>query len=390
MFGFPGSPATQQNLGLLDVRMAIEWVSQNIAQFGGDPDRVVLFGQGAGAMAVDMLIHAFPQDPIVKGAILQSGSAATFEALGPWKDAQGAAALWSRTAAGLNCTDGDDAAVLTCMRARPAADLLGAQFPAAGGAPPEGGMAQVPAAAAAAGGFLPTIDNVTVFGDYAARTGRGLAQVPVLIGTNDNEGGLAQALGLANAGINITVGDGTATSTDREDAYYDCPSARRAGKSLAGGLPVWRYRYFGSFPNTQLLDGLESGAWHGSELGVLFGADGAAGKANTPDEDSIGTLMRGMWAAFAKNPAGGLDGFMGGVPRYSPGSNSLIRLGFENTANLTFAGGSSYDGDCAQLEAAQSSGVGQPQVAFGEKATRVNLWLLGLVVILSAAVSSVS
>lgn len=414
MFGFPGSPATDKNLGLLDMRMAIDWVSHNIAQFGGDPDRIVLFGQAAGAMAVDMLLHAFPRDPVVKGAILQSGSATTFQALGP-PSAKGAASHWHRIASGLGCTglagdgddaDIDDAAILSCMRGKPAADLLRAEFPRA--SIPSGGAAQ----SAPRGGFVPTVDDVTVFGDYYSHAGTDFSPVPVLIGTADNEGGLAQALGLANAGITIVVGDGNATATDRQDATYNCPSARRAAKSLARALPVWRYRYFAAFPDARLLAGVESGAWHGSELGVLFGTGRPAAAAKTgstseeeEEEKNLGTLMRGMWASFAKDPGGGLDGFMGGgvLSRYSPDSESLIRLGYENKAELSLVGGDSYDGDCAQLEGGGDQGPGQPAaqnssggsnpkplpVASGEKTPKTKSWMLGVVLPLTAAVLSV-
>lgn len=76
IFGFPNSPdLAEQNLGLLDQRLALEWIRDNIAQFGGDPMRIVDWGESAGAIAVDFLDLAYPSDPIISGKIMDSTTA---------------------------------------------------------------------------------------------------------------------------------------------------------------------------------------------------------------------------------------------------------------------------------------------------------------------------
>lgn len=72
VFGQPNAPqlsksTTAQNFGLLDIDAAIQWVHDNIANFGGDPERVIIFGQSAGAAAVDLYTIAHPDDKRVKG-----------------------------------------------------------------------------------------------------------------------------------------------------------------------------------------------------------------------------------------------------------------------------------------------------------------------------------
>jgi acetylcholinesterase len=75
IFGFPNAAnLTDQNLGLLDQRLALEWVRDNIANFGGDPSKIVAWGQSARAIAYDYLNFAYPEDPIVNGMILDSNT----------------------------------------------------------------------------------------------------------------------------------------------------------------------------------------------------------------------------------------------------------------------------------------------------------------------------
>jgi para-nitrobenzyl esterase len=63
------------NRGLLDQIAAMEWVRQNIAAFGGDPDAVTLCGESAGAMSIGMLLAVPRAVGLFQRAILQSGAA---------------------------------------------------------------------------------------------------------------------------------------------------------------------------------------------------------------------------------------------------------------------------------------------------------------------------
>ncbi|WP_431873678.1 carboxylesterase/lipase family protein [Amycolatopsis sacchari] len=67
----PGAPA---NRGLLDVVQALRWVRENIARFGGNPDRVTVFGQSAGATIVGALLATPEAHGLFARAIVQSGS----------------------------------------------------------------------------------------------------------------------------------------------------------------------------------------------------------------------------------------------------------------------------------------------------------------------------
>lgn len=62
------------NVGLLDLVAALQWVKQNIAQFGGDPDNVTIFGQSGGGVKVTSLMNAPAAKDLFHKAIVQSGS----------------------------------------------------------------------------------------------------------------------------------------------------------------------------------------------------------------------------------------------------------------------------------------------------------------------------
>ncbi|QGV81185.1 carboxylesterase/lipase family protein [Streptomyces ficellus] len=76
--GFLHLDGAPDNRGLLDQIAALEWVRDNIAAFGGDPDRVTLFGESAGALSIGVLLGEARARGLFHRAILQSGAAHHF------------------------------------------------------------------------------------------------------------------------------------------------------------------------------------------------------------------------------------------------------------------------------------------------------------------------
>ncbi|KAJ0182727.1 hypothetical protein K1T71_002096 [Dendrolimus kikuchii] len=74
-----GTETAPGNAGLKDIIAGLRWVKQNIAQFGGNPDDITLFGHGSGAAAVDLVTLSSSANGLVHKAITQSGNS-----FSPW------------------------------------------------------------------------------------------------------------------------------------------------------------------------------------------------------------------------------------------------------------------------------------------------------------------
>lgn len=141
----------EKNAALRDQRLAVEWIRDNIAAFGGDPKKMVLGGQSAGAMCIGMYAYAYPTDPIVRGFIMESGEA-TVQV--PDNGTQ-----WTRLADALGCRSSDSTKELECMQKVDAYTLKRTRSP----------EDLMPLSSSPV--VNPAIDNVTYFGPaaYASR-----------------------------------------------------------------------------------------------------------------------------------------------------------------------------------------------------------------------------
>ncbi|GKT87618.1 carboxylesterase [Colletotrichum tofieldiae] len=307
IFGFPGNPASTPNLGLLDMRMAMEWVRKNAKGFGGDPSRITVFGESAGAGMADFYSYAFASDPIANGFILQSATIPGFPAL----NESTTAARWFRIAEAVGCrgSSGSPGSVTDCMKNLTTEQIF------AGFSAEETAVGAVPA-------FGPGVDNVIVFEDYTDRRS-------------------------ANAGY-LMPNRSEAYWNDFNFRYYTCADAVRLDQLVRQGVPSWRYRYFGDFPNLAISTNPPSGAYHGSELRPLFGTMPRT-PPSTPLQEATGKLLRDAWTTFAKRPTSGLLEFSGGWPMYDPSQQSLARIAFNNQTGINLGRGSAYDGICARL-----------------------------------------
>lgn len=182
-FGFLGGAEILRdgsaNLGLLDQRMGLEWVADNIASFGGDPEKVTIWGQSAGAISVfdQMLLYdgnaTYNGKSLFRGAIMNSGAATPTDPV----DCPKAQAIYDTVVERSGCGGEDD--TLECLRGLPYEVFLEAS----------NSVPRILSYTALALSYLPRPDGtaLTDSPDVLASEGRYHA-VPMIIGDQEDEG----------------------------------------------------------------------------------------------------------------------------------------------------------------------------------------------------------
>ncbi|XP_022101725.1 cholinesterase 1-like [Acanthaster planci] len=127
VFGFmtTGDEVVPGNAGLLDQVFALDWIKRNIAAFGGDSERITIFGESAGSASVSFLVLSQMSRGLFQQAIMQSGTA-----FSPWAYTGGKRDRLRRQAFDmgkrLGCSAPDSPTLVECLRQQDAVDVFNA------------------------------------------------------------------------------------------------------------------------------------------------------------------------------------------------------------------------------------------------------------------------
>ncbi len=335
IFGFLAHPELTQesphhvsgNYGLLDQILALRWVHDNIAKFGGNPGYVTIFGESAGSLDINVLMAS----PLTKGLFVRViGESGPVVAPPPLAEAENKG---MGIAAKLNVT-GDH--VLAKLRALSSADLLKASGP---------GLAFLgPMLGVNVDGWLFSESPMKAFVEGHEQ------HVDLMLGSNSQElqhpffpmkGNLREAISeqygtLAGRALTLYgLTDATDPQPDPElgsvmaqwatDTQFRCGSVAELVWHTGAGNVGYQFQFSRSAPGKEAL-----GAPHGSEVVFVFG--NLAVEQNTRKFDerdhSISEQIQQYWTNFAKtgDPNGGT------LPQW-PKFDSKVRAYLDLTDN---------------------------------------------------------
>ncbi len=350
-FGFLAHPAltaesegASGNYGLLDQQAAIGWVQHNARAFGGDSHNITIFGESAGGASVCSHLASPAMAGQFQRAIIESGPCTA-----PMTQSLQAAETVGQSIASQNgCPTTADPAAADCLRQLPVSALLAA----------EGSVSltsSVPFMPAYGGSILPLNPGVAIAtGQYN--------RVPVIQGTNHDEGRIVSALSFDLAGGPLSsdqypsviqgayASNGPAVlaqyplsafdSPDLAfaaavtDSFFSCPALSTDQSLIQQNNVIYAYEFADeTAPSFLPSDGVSfpMGAFHGAEVGYLF--SNPLQHLNWTQK-TLSDQMIGYWSHFAKT---GNPNYFGAPnwPQFDPSLNNFLSLVPEATRVTT-------------------------------------------------------
>ncbi|KAK0153769.1 Cholinesterase [Merluccius polli] len=327
----PGNDNIRGNAGLLDQQLALRWVADNIAFFGGDPSKVTLFGESAGAASVGYHLLSPGSHGLFKRAVLQSACPTA-----PWASLS-QAQIWNRTwtlASLLGCPLSPEADLERCLQRADPEDIVTQQYELL-----QPSALQLPFLPSVDGDFLPDEPEVLL------KTGN-FKRTEVLVGLNKNEGSYFLLYGMPGyslageslisrkdflEGIQLAL-PGTSNATKEATIFqytnWSDVEDKMKNRDALGGLIgdqlfscptlefVRRYSQHGGKAFLYLFDHRSSnnpwpawmGVMHGYEIEFVFGMPLDASLKYTEREVNMSRSFMKHWANFARTGNPSLSG----------------------------------------------------------------------------------
>uniref|UniRef100_A0A8C6VDG2 Carboxylesterase type B domain-containing protein n=1 Tax=Naja naja TaxID=35670 RepID=A0A8C6VDG2_NAJNA len=325
-------PVAPGNLGLWDQQLALKWIKENAAAFGGDPSRVTIFGQSVGGASVNFHLLAPKSQDLFAQAVMQSGTANAFWA---WRSPEEAKRISLEFVHLLGCSEDNNTSIGHCLQTKNVSEFIRHEISLFHKL---GFFLNFP--------FKPTVDGDFLLGNPENLMEEGQIQLkPVLIGKNSDEGGSTVHYIFSDVSDNLINQEqllkGIQLLVPTEDATEDfvqtialrhsegnhgpaqyrsalshffadriiaCPLIEAAGNIRKTGSPVYAYLFTHRPSGSVWLEWI--GASHGAEIPYVFGTLESIlpiNQTHTEVEAKLSRKMMHYWAEFARTGCNALS-----------------------------------------------------------------------------------